>query len=184
MRKFEIVLLFVMILSTNVFGQSSLRVFPDTLKYTDTFERLQHLFIYNEGNEDLIIDSIYIDESIYYPRFDRDPVFPIILQPSDSLVMDCIFWNYWSYTSIAYDSAIVIYSNSSNNITAISSKIDLTNIGPGYGLIEGRVTSGGSPVQNAKILFSQSVMMVIPLIDCNIADISSLSLSLSLSLSC
>ena len=153
MRKFEIVLFFIIVLSATVFGQSSLRVFPDTLKYTDTFERLQHLFIYNDGNEELTIDSIYIDESIYYPRFDRTPAFPITLQPSDSLVMDCIFWNYWGYTYGAYDSTVVIYSNSANNATAISSKINLVNTSPGYGKIEGTVTIGSSHVQNAKVLF-------------------------------
>ena len=153
MKKFETVLLFLITITASAFGQSALKVYPDTLKYTDKFNRLQHLFIYNEGNDDIVIDSIYIDESIYFPRFDRDPVFPLTIPPSDSLVMDCVFWNFWGISYGAYDSAIVIYSSSADSIVSISSKVNINNIFPGKGIIEGTVTSGGNPLQNTKLLF-------------------------------
>lgn len=156
MKNFQTVLIILLLLiagSAVSLAQPVLKVFPDTLKYTNTFERLQHLLIYNDGSEEISIDSIYIDKSIYHARFDRDPVFPIIIQPADSLVMDCIFWNYWSYTYGAYDSSVIIYSDASNNITPIGSEINLNNTSPGYGEIIGTVTSGNNPVQNAKVFF-------------------------------
>lgn len=153
MRNIQFVFLITVVLSSSLFAQSGLKVLPDTLRYTDKFERLQHLYIYNESENPISIDSIYIDESIYYPRFDREAAFPITLQPSDSLVMDCVFWNYWAYSYGTYDSAIVVYSNSWDDVFPISSRINIDNINPGYGKITGTVNSGGSPVANAKVLF-------------------------------
>lgn len=156
MKKFNkklFLIIFLIIFSKVSFGQSMLEVFPDTLKYTSIFNRLQQILIYNKSNEIITIDSIYIDENIYYMRFDKNPVFPIILQPSDSLLMDCILWNYWVYENGVYDSTVIIYSNASNNFISINSRINIESTATGYGIIQGTVNSDDGPVQNAKIFF-------------------------------
>lgn len=153
MRKYQTVLILLLTCSAVSFCQTALKVYPETLQYKNQFERLQHLVIYNDGNESLKIDSIYVDDKFYFARFDIDPVFPFTLHPGDSIKMDCLFWNYWNYTYGVYDSAIVIYGEIPNNIIVVGSSINIDIDIPGVGEIVGEVLSGNIKVPNAKVLF-------------------------------
>ena len=148
-----LLLVFLTVGKTITFGQGVLKTFPDTLKYETQFERLQQLLIYNDGNSNIIIDSIFVDETYYEARFDRSFNFPDTLAPGDSLLMDCILWNFWTIPYGDYDSTLIIYSSRANNVHKIKTSVGFEYQGTGNGKIEGLVKSNGAPVENAKIYF-------------------------------
>lgn len=104
-------LVFMAVGETIILGQGILKTFPDTLEYETQFERIQQLLIYNDGNSNITIDSIFVDQTYYEARFNKGLDFPVEITPGDSIIMDCILWNVWTIPYGNYDNTLIVYSN-------------------------------------------------------------------------
>ncbi len=140
---------------SNILAQPQLKIFPDTLTYPNEFERLQNLFFINEGNENLIIDSVFVYENVYFFRYNNIiPDFPIEIAPGDTVEMDCIFWNYLNVTPNQLDNSILIFSNDSARVKNVPTVIDFAADTIGTGQIEGFITDeNNSPLENVSLYF-------------------------------
>lgn len=146
-------LVFMAVGETIILGQGILKTFPDTLEYETQFERIQQLLIYNDGNSNITIDSIFVDQTYYEARFNKGLDFPVEITPGDSIIMDCILWNVWTIPYGNYDNTLIVYSNGENKVKKINTNVGFEYSNSGTGNVEGFVKNGITPVNNAKIYF-------------------------------
>jgi hypothetical protein len=153
MAKLQYIGLFFLIASGFAFSQPRLEISPDEIEFEDIFNRLENVYLINEGNQPLIIDSIKYKLNLYFIRFDRPALYPFMISPGDSVKMDCILAGYYYVPSTDTLDTLYVYSNSVSGIEEIKVKIDYFDDEPGDGIINGQVTDDVGVVQNAKIYF-------------------------------
>lgn len=147
------VLLFIFFFSpgSEFYAQPQITLAPASLSYTDVFNRLDSVRITNTGNQPLIIDSIGYNDSLYAVDYNITANFPLTLQPGESFVMDCFFWNIYRYYRVNQD--VIFYNNSQTPQKSLPISVNLTLPAPQYGYLIGAVTDGINPVSDAKVYF-------------------------------
>jgi hypothetical protein len=146
--------IFVILSYLSLHAQPVLQIRPGELEYEDIFHRLQNAYFINTGNEPLIIDSIYYSHNdFYYLRFNRSWRYPITIEPGDSIMMDCILSGYLNYTYEDTVDTLFVYNNSFNPYAYLKVKIDYYEDNFYSGIMQGNISSEGSPVSNADVYF-------------------------------
>ena len=88
---FKFTLILVVFNSLLLIAQPRLEITPDNIEFEDIFHRNKNVYFINTGDAPLIIDSlVYRNYHYYFLRFNKPWEYPVILQPNDSVKMDCI----------------------------------------------------------------------------------------------
>ncbi len=145
------IFLFFFVPASEFQAQPQITLTPASLSYTNVFNRLDSVTITNTGNQPLVIDSISFNDSLYAVDYNITANFPLTLQPGQSFVMDCFFWNIYRYYRVNQD--VIFYNNSQIPQKSLPVTVNLTIPAPQYGYISGAVTDGLNPVPGAKVYF-------------------------------
>lgn len=79
--------LFVTFISISVLAQPELDIKPNRIEFEDLFNRIEHAFLINKGDEILTIDSINYNDSLYILEFENNLTLPFTIIPDDSIRM-------------------------------------------------------------------------------------------------
>jgi hypothetical protein len=147
---------FVMIfffLQVSIYSQPLLKLYPDEIEFEDIFHRMQNVLFVNEGNETLVIDTIYYNSTYYFIRFDKSWRYPISIPPGDTLLMDCILTSFYQISQDRVFDTLFVLNNGIKKLEQIKIKIDYYDDDYGEGIIQGTASSNGTPVENADVYF-------------------------------
>jgi hypothetical protein len=151
---FKFTIIFFVFNSLLLIGQPRLEITPDVIEFEDIFHRNKNVYFINTGDAPLRIDSlVYKRYNYYFIRFNRPWEYPVILQPNDSVKMDCILESYVYVQSADTSDTLLVYNNGERPIEKLKIKIKYYDDDYGRGYISGIVTNGTSPIDNAKIYF-------------------------------
>jgi Secretion system C-terminal sorting domain len=145
---------FISILCTGyICAQPHLKLEPDSVEFTDIFNRLQNSYFINIGNQPLLIDSLWYNNNYYFTRFNISGYTPFIIQPGDSVKMDCILAGYYYVPSADSVDTMFVYNDGQNPVEDLKIKIDYHDDQYGETTIKGTVTDGVNPIPNANVYF-------------------------------
>jgi hypothetical protein len=148
-------------LGSFAFAQPQLKIFPEQIEFKNKFDRIENVYFINSGNEPLTIDTITYKQGYYFIRFNREWNYPQVLQPGDTVKMDCILGDYAVITSNDTADTMSILDDRSERIGQIRIKIDYYEDEYLEGIIEGQVTDSAGPVNRAKVYFIYSGSYII-----------------------
>ncbi|HSD64258.1 MAG TPA: T9SS type A sorting domain-containing protein [Ignavibacteriaceae bacterium] len=143
----------ILITCLSVKAQPQLEIYPPEMEFTDIFHRLENAYFINVGDQPLSIDSIRYNNTFYFVRFNINWRYPFVIQPQDTVRMDCILAGYFNYIYNDTRDTLIIYNNGIDPAGRLSIKIDYYEDQYYTGTIQGNVSSGGLPVPNAIIYF-------------------------------
>ncbi len=147
-----ITILFFFFITVNIYSQSKLELEPDDIEFEDIFNRLENVQLINEGNQDLVIDSIAYNHNFYFLRFDQEMEYPVTIPPGDTIEMDCLLSGYFLITSQDTSDVIKIF-HSGNSEEDLEIEIDFFDDDDIYGTLGGIVSDDDGPLQNTKLYF-------------------------------
>lgn len=150
----KFVFLIFLINFIDLLAQPRLELTPDDIEFEDIFHRNKNVYFINTGNEPLRIDSlVYKKYNHYFLRFDRPWEYPVILQPNDSVKMDCILESYVSVPAADTSDTLFIYNNGIKPIEILKIKIKYFDDDYRRAYINGFVTNENLPVDSAIVYF-------------------------------
>jgi hypothetical protein len=153
MVKLQYISLFLLITVSHLTFPQQLEITPNEIEFEDIFNRLENVYFINTGSQPLIIDSLGYKFDLYYVRFDQPALYPFMINPGDSVKMDCIIAGYHYVQSADTLDTVYVYSNSLSGIEELKIKIDYFDDDHGDGIINGQVTDSVGAVENAEIYF-------------------------------
>jgi hypothetical protein len=150
-----------------ILAQGKLKLFPGSIEFTDSFHRLNNVYFINIGDSALSIQDISYNSDAYYVRFNKSGYYPIILQPGDTLMMDCILQSYYIILPSDTVDTMFVYTTNSQLLAKINIKIDYhDNFSAGE--INGHISGGNNPIPDAKVyLYSRNLLIQTVITDIN-----------------
>jgi len=153
-RGLQLSLVLYIFINAVIFAQPKLKIVPESIHFENVFNRLEKIYLINEGDEVLEIDSISYKANLYYARYNVPTTYPIAVQPGDTLEMDCILNRYKLVTSADTSDTIKVYDKYHNEIGIVKIKTDFFNDDQFSGTIKGKITDRyDAPIVNALIYF-------------------------------
>ncbi|HVO76302.1 MAG TPA: carboxypeptidase regulatory-like domain-containing protein, partial [Ignavibacteriaceae bacterium] len=137
-------------------AQPLLKIFPEQIEFKNKSDRIENVYFINSGNEPLTIDTIVYNLGYYFIRFNVEWSYPQVLQPGDTVQMDCILGDYAVITRSDTADTMSIYNDQSQLLGQIKIKIDYFDDEYLQGTIKGRVTNSAGPVNRARVYFIYS----------------------------
>ncbi|NWF89532.1 MAG: carboxypeptidase regulatory-like domain-containing protein [Ignavibacteriaceae bacterium] len=151
---YKFTIFFIVFNSVFLFAQPKLKLEPDEIEFEDRFYRNKNVYFINTGNTPLRIDSLQYKKSNYYfLRFNKPWEYPVILQPNDSVKMDCILESYVYVPAADTSDTLFIFNNGEKSIERLKVKIKYFDNFYGAGYVYGKVVNNVSEVANAKVSF-------------------------------
>jgi hypothetical protein len=147
----SVFVLFIFFLSAN--AQPKLDIEPHNIKFEDIFNRLEVVYLINEGDQPLIIDSITYKNDLYFIRFDGYARYPFVIQPNDTVKMDCILAGYLYVASQDTVDTMYVFNNGVKPVDDARIKIDYFDDNFKFGTLNGYVTDGTNPIVNSTVHF-------------------------------
>ncbi len=143
----------IFISAQTVDAQPRLDIRPHDIEFEDMFNRLELVYFINEGDEPLVIQNITYGNYIYFLRFDGYARYPFTINPGDSVKMDCILAGYLYVASVDTVDTMFVYNNGVNPIEDAHIKIDYFDDDYRFGTLNGYVTDGTLPINDAVVNF-------------------------------
>ena len=152
MYKLPVIILFFLLIGTNLFAQPRLRVEPRTVRFEDIFNRYDFALLINEGDQILQIDSLTNKKSFYLLDFENGLQLPLSINPNDTVKLNITLANFYNITVTDTTDTIFVHSNDPESPHDIRIKIDFFD--DDYGVCAGKTTDDLlSPVENSKVYF-------------------------------
>ncbi|RKY94570.1 MAG: hypothetical protein DRQ01_02035 [Ignavibacteriae bacterium] len=143
---------FLIIISFPVaYAQPELDIKPNRIEFKDLFNRLDHAYLINKGNETLTIDSLQFKESLYLIDYDNNEEPPFSIAPNDSVKMSVILSGFQIITISDTSDTIYVYNDGINSPEPLRVKIDFFE--DEYGDFTGTVTDSITLLENANVYF-------------------------------
>jgi hypothetical protein len=159
---------FLLFNSILLLAQPRLEITPDEIEFEDIFHRNKNVYLINTGNSPLRIDSlVYKNSSYYFLRFDKEWEYPVILQPNDSVKMDCILGSYVYVPAVDTSDTLFIYNSGLRSVEKLKIKIKYYDDDYGESYLTGRVTDGIKPLDSAKVYFFYNNNYIIGSVETN-----------------
>jgi len=112
--KLLVIKLFIFI-SSLLIAQPELDFKPNRIEFEDLFNRVDHAFMINKGNQDLTIDSIAYNDSIYVIDFENNLQLPFTILPDDSIRLNMLLSAFYQVTINDTTDTIFVYNNGIQN---------------------------------------------------------------------
>ncbi len=137
-----------------LFAQPHLKLEPGEIEFENVFNRLKNVYLINNGDQTLTIDSLHYDSTYFFVRFNSPQYLPISINPGDSVSMDCIFAGYYYLPSSETEDTIYIYNNGTNPVKILQTSIDYSDDNFGHATINGQISDSAlSPISGARVYF-------------------------------
>ncbi len=151
MEKISKILFLLIGLHSFLLAQPKLEIEPDEIEFEDIFKRFESVYLINEGDQPLIIDSIQYNPELYFLRFDGPWQSPHQLMPGDSVKMDCILIGFYYISSFDTTDTLFVYNNGEEPIEDLKIKIDFFDDDQSTGIIQGIITDGTNPIPEVEV---------------------------------
>ncbi len=149
--KYNITSFFIIISIQMAIAQPELDIKPNRIVFEDLFNRLDHAYLINKGNQTLTIDSVQFKETLYLIDYANNEEPPFTIAPDDSVRMSVVLSNFQMVSISDTSDTIYVYNNGISNPEPLRVKIDFFE--DEYGNFTGTVTDSITPLQNSTLYF-------------------------------
>ena len=108
--KFTIIT-FSILFSITILAQPELDIKPNLIEFEDLFNRVDHAYLINKGNEILTIDSISYNDSIYTIEYQGNLQLPFTILPDDSVRMTVLLSSFYQVTLSDTSDTIYVFND-------------------------------------------------------------------------
>jgi len=145
------IITFITFLCAFVYAQPELDIKPNRIEFEDLFNRVDHAFLINKGDEILTIDSMAYNDSIYIINYENNLQIPFTILPDDSVKMTVLLSGFYEVT--LSDTADTIYVFNSGIQSPEPLRVRIRFFEDEFGEINGIVRDSLSLVDNATVYF-------------------------------
>jgi len=145
------VITFFTFLSTLVYAQPELDIKPNRIEFEDLFNRIDHAFLINKGDQILTIESVVYNDSIYIINYDNNVQPPFTILPDDSVRMTVFLSGFYQVTLSDTADTIYVFNNGITSPEPLEVRIRFFE--DEFGDINGTVSDSLNPVDNATVYF-------------------------------
>jgi Secretion system C-terminal sorting domain/Carboxypeptidase regulatory-like domain len=147
----QIAILILFVFSGIIYSQPELDVQPNRIEFQDLFNRLDHTFLINKGNQILTIDSIDYNHDDYIIEFEGSLQLPFTILPDDSVKMSVTLSAFYNITINDSTDTMYIYNDGIGPIENLQVRIRFFE--DDFGTIKGTIRDTISPLENANVYF-------------------------------
>jgi Secretion system C-terminal sorting domain len=147
----QLAILILFVFSDIIYSQPELDVQPNRIEFQDLFNRLDHTFLINKGDQVLTIDSIAYNHDDYIIEFEGDLQLPFTIVPDDSVKMSVTLSGFYNITVNDSIDTMYIYNDGIGPIENLEVRIRFFE--DDFGTIKGIVRDTISPLENANVYF-------------------------------
>lgn len=133
------------------YAQPRLDIKPNRIEFEDLFNRVEHAFLINVGNEILTIDSIAYNDSLYIIDFEDNLQLPFTIVPEDSVKMNVTLSGFYFVTLSDTSDTIFVHNNGEQSPEPLRVRIRFFE--DEYGEFNGTIKDSLNPVDNAIVHF-------------------------------
>jgi hypothetical protein len=145
-------ILFFFCYTAILFAQGELEIKPSNVDFEDEFHRIESAFIFNKGDDLLVIDSIKFNEDLFFLTFNRPNNFPLELIPDDSIKIDITLTNYFTVTSADTADRIEFFTSNPEKNDDLRVRIKFfDDDDDDFGILQGKITNDSLSVENTTI---------------------------------
>lgn len=137
--------------SIELISQPNLTISPNQVKFEDIFNRIESVYLINEGNSILSIDSINYNRSFYSITFQNNLSLPFIIQPEDSVMITIALSGFYFVTFTDTSDTVFIYNNGTNSPEPLRVRTDFFE--DDFGIVAGNVSDGVTSLDSTTIYF-------------------------------
>ncbi len=134
--------------------QGGLMVMPRNIHFHSDFNRSKFIYVENNSENTVTIDSINYDHSVYSIRMNDVSGFPVVMQPYFEFGFEVIQYNYFNLQPEDSSSTITIYNTSSEPVITLETHHDQGMMHYSKtGTISGTVSDSINMISDAKVYF-------------------------------
>ena len=145
------IITFFTFLCASVYAQPELDIKPNRIEFEDLFNRVDHTFLINKGDEILTIDSVTYNDSIYIINYEDNLQVPFTILPDDSVRMTVLLSGFYEVT--LSDTADTIYVFNDGIESPEPLRVRIRFFEDEFGEINGTVSDSITLVENATVYF-------------------------------
>ncbi len=145
------VLTFLIFITSFLAAQPELDIKPNRIEFEDLFNRFDYAFLINKGNQNLTIDSIAYNDSIYVIDFENNQTIPFTILPDDSIRMNVLLSAFYQVTINDTSDTIFVYNNGIQNPKPLEVRIKFFE--DEFGEFNGTVRDSLNPMDSATVYF-------------------------------
>jgi len=146
-----ITLSFVTFISITLFAQPELDIKPGRIEFEDLFNRFDYVFLINKGDQNLTVDSIAYNDSIYVIDFENNQTIPFTILPDDSVRMNVLLSAFYQVTINDTSDTMFVFNNGINNPEPLEVRIKFFE--DEFGEFNGTVRDSLNPVDSSTVYF-------------------------------
>lgn len=143
---------FLIIISFQFALAQELDIKPNRIEFEDLFNRFDHTYLINKGNQILTIDSLNFKEDFYLIDFENNLELPFTINPDDSVRMNVTLSGFYHVTLSDTSDTIYVFNNGINN-NPEPLRVKINFFEDEYGDFTGTVTDSITLLENANIYF-------------------------------
>jgi len=132
-------------------AQPKLDIKPNRIEFEDLFNRVEHAFLINDGDEILTIDSIDYNDSLYIIDFEDNLQLPFTILPEDSIKMNVTLSGFYFVTLSDTSDTMFVHNNGEESPEPLRVRIRFFE--DEYGEFNGTVSDSLNPVDSATVYF-------------------------------
>lgn len=137
--------------SIELIAQPDLIISPNQVEFEDIFNRIDSIYLINEGNEALSVDSLNYNIALYSITYQNNLQVPFIIQPQDSVKMTIALSGFYFVTVTDTSDTVFVYNNGINSPEPLMVKTDFFE--DDFGIVSGNVSDGVTPLDRTTIYF-------------------------------
>lgn len=145
------VITFLLFITSFLAAQPELDIKPGRIEFEDLFNRFDYAFLINKGNQNLTIDSIAYNDSIYVIDFENNQTIPFSILPGDSVRMNVLLSAFYQVTINDTSDTIFVYNNGIQNPKPI--EVIIKFFEDEFGEFNGTVRDSLNPVDSSTVYF-------------------------------
>lgn len=151
MKSILITALSILVYSLLSFAQPRLDIKPNTIDFEDLFNRIEHTFLINDGDQILTIDSIDYNDSLYIIDFEDNLQLPFTIIPDDSIRMNVTLSGFYFVTLSDTSDTMFVHNNGEESPEPLRVRIRFFE--DEYGEFNGTVRDSLTTAENAIVYF-------------------------------
>ncbi len=146
-----LIILILLTIPGSVLAQPELDIKPNRIEFEDLFNRIEHAFLVNKGDQVLSIDSVAYKEDDYIVEYENGLVPPFIIYPDDSIKMTVMLTSFYNITVNDTSDTMFIFNNGIEPVEPLRVRIRFFE--DEFGVIEGIVRDTLSVLPYATVHF-------------------------------
>ena len=148
------ILFYLFILNISLFAQmSDFEIMPHQINFVNRFEKIKTVRMFNNGTNNIIIDSISYDSKMLYIRNNNFPRFPLLLEPDSSISISILLANYFTLQGDDSTTIVNIYNRGKDPVKSVNVTVDFQMSHRMDGIIAGTVSDSLNYLEGAKVYF-------------------------------